>query len=41
MSDENTKPKIPVPTANNYHEWMAAVADELYAIEADELYAIL
>ncbi len=39
MSDENAKPKIPVLTANSYHEWMATVADELYAIEAEALIA--
>ena len=37
MADENKKPIIPTLTRANYHAWLAAVKDELYAIQADEL----
>ena len=41
MSDETTsKPRIPTLTTANYHAWLSAVKDELYAIEADALLTI-
>ena len=40
MADDSTnKPKIPMLTQANYHTWLSAVKDELYAIEADALLA--
>ena len=38
LSDETTsKPRIPTLTQANYHAWLGAINDELYAIEADAL----
>ena len=37
MADENKKPIIPTLTRANYHAWLAAVKDELYAIQAGPL----
>ena len=40
LHDESTaKPRIPTLTQANYHAWLSAVKDELYAIEADDLLA--
>ena len=38
QSDDTRKPKSPELAHANYHEWHAAVCDELYAIDAEALF---